>query len=174
MNTQDEKQLEAALRNLPHSIEPRRDLWPDIHARILQYRQRRQRRSWIYGFAAAAVLMVGVSTAWVGFLHLQAPDKTIAMVVPAPISGQPESNDLHLQFAAQLAGDRDLPPQARKALVDNLRVIQDAISRTQAALKKYPNDINLQALMFDLYQQQVRLMNEAQQTQIQATVRTTL
>jgi hypothetical protein len=55
-----------------------------------------------------------------------------------------------------------------------MKLLNDSIRRTQAALKKYPNDVNLQALLFNLYEQEAQLMNEAQQAQIQTTVRNTL
>ncbi|MGH8371046.1 MAG: hypothetical protein ACRESC_08695, partial [Gammaproteobacteria bacterium] len=59
-------------------------------------------------------------------------------------------------------------------LLENLRLLDDSIRRTQAEIKKYPDDVNLQALLFNLYQQETRLMNEAQQAQIQTTVRNTI
>lgn len=172
MNIHDEKQLDVNLAKLPHSIEPRRDLWPEIHARITQ---NKQLRNWNYGLAAAALLVIGVATTWIS-LNLYAPvsNKFFAEVVPQVKSTQNVTTDLNMQFAAQLASDKDLPPSARMALVDNLHLVHDAILRTQAAVKKYPSDVNLQSLLLDLYQQEARLMAEAQQAQIQTTARTTL
>jgi hypothetical protein len=173
MSIENDKRLDAGLENLPRSIEPQHDLWPSIHARITQRKQ--LQRNWSYGIATAAVLVVGVATTWIS-LNLYSPtsDKNLAEVVPHTKSAQIMSNDMNIQFTAQLASDRDLPPAARMALVDNLRLIHDAILRTQAAMKKYPDDVNLQSLLLDLYQQEARLMAEAQQAQVQTTVRTTL
>ncbi|MGA9855496.1 MAG: hypothetical protein WBR29_09500 [Gammaproteobacteria bacterium] len=175
MNIHDEKRLDAGLAKLPRSIEPQQDLWPGIYARITQHQSLRSRRSGSYGLAAAALLVVGVAAVWISLnLHAPAPDKNLAEVVPHTKSTQAMPNDLNLQFAAQLASDKGLPSAARMALVDNLRIIHDAILRTQAAVKKYPSDVNLQSLLLDLYQQEARLMAEAQQAQIQTTMRTTL
>ncbi len=175
MSIEQDKRLDAALAKLPCSIEPQHDLWPGIHAQIMQRNSRSLHNRWSYGFAAAAVLVVGIAAIWISLkLHAPAPDQNFAEVVPHVTSTQLEIHDLNTQFAAQLASDKDLPSSARMALVDNLRLIHDAILRTQAAVKKYPNDVNLQSLLLDLYQQQARLMAEAQQAQIQTTMRTTL
>ncbi|HVA54236.1 MAG TPA: hypothetical protein VNI53_00325 [Gammaproteobacteria bacterium] len=173
MSIEHDKRLDASLEILPRSIEPQHDLWPGIHVRITQHQP--PWRNWNYGLAAAALLVIGVATTWVSlYLYAPAPGKDFAEVVPHTKSTQAESGDLNVQFAAQLASDKDLPSSARIALVDNLHLIHDAILRTQAAVKKYPGDVNLQSLLFDLYQQEGRLMAEAQQAQIQSTVRTTL
>jgi len=175
MSIEQDKRLDAALAKLPRSIEPQHDLWPGIHARITQPKSQSLRHRWSYGFAAAAVLVVGVATIWISLnLYAPAPDKNFAEVVPHVTPTQTETSGLSVQFAAQLASDKDLPPAARMALVDNLRLINDAILRTQAAVNKYPGDVNLQSLLLDLYQQEARLMAEAQQAQIQTNVRTSL
>jgi hypothetical protein len=173
MSMETDKRLDANLAKLPRRIEPQNDLWPGIQARIDQRKQ--LQRNWNYGVATAAILVVGLATTWIGLkLYSPAADKNFAEIVPHTLPTQPMPTDLNVQFAAQLTSDKDLPPAARMALVDNLRLIHDAIFRTQTAMKKYPDDVNLQSLLLDLYQQEARLMAEAQQAQIQTTVRTTL
>jgi hypothetical protein len=175
MSIEQDKHLDAAVAKLPRSIQPKQDLWPSIHAQITRRDSRSLQPHWKYGFAAAAVLLVGVATTWISLrLHTTAPENNFAEIVPHVTSTQTGPGDLSVQFAAQLASDKDLPPAARVALVNNLRLIHNAILRTQVAVKKYPGDINLQSLLLDLYQQEARLMAEAQQAQIQTTVRTTL
>ena len=50
----NEQELERAVSRLPKSIEPPRDLWPGIQARL------RKRRNWYWlPLAAAAVLRIG-------------------------------------------------------------------------------------------------------------------
>jgi hypothetical protein len=175
MSIEQDKRLDAALTKLPRSIEPQQDLWPSIHAQITRRDSQSFRHRWNYSFAAAAALVVSIATIWISLsLYAPAPNNNFAEVVPPVAPTKTGSGDLNVQFAAQLASDKDLPPAARLALVDNLRLIHDAILRTQAAVKKYPSDVNLQSLLLDLYQQEARLMAEAQQAQIQTTVRTTL
>jgi hypothetical protein len=173
MNTQHEKKLDAALAKLPRSIEPKHDLWPGIHAQITQHRS--PRGSWGYGLATAALLVIGVTVVWINLdRHTPVPGNEFTTVVPSTNFTPAGPADLHAQFVAQLASDANMPPRARAALVDNLRSIHGEIARAQLAVKKYPSDVNLQALLLDLYQQEARLMNEAQQTQIQTTTRTSI
>lgn len=175
MNTTPDEKLDKALDRLPRSIEPEHDLWPGIAARIATQRSRRWPRTlWSYAGAVAAVTVIAVS-----ILRVTAPDPAprsddsmYAITVPAP-QGPADDTPRNL-FAAQLASNHNLPPRAQQALLNNMRLLDDSIRRTQAALKKYPNDVNLQALLFNLYEQEAQLMNEAQQAQIQTTVRNTL
>ena len=62
----DENELRWQLRRLPHEIEPPRDLWPDIEARLAHAPKaaRPPRRSWPTTLAVAACLCVAVASAW--------------------------------------------------------------------------------------------------------------
>ena len=62
----DENELRWQLRRLPNEIEPPRDLWPDIEARLARTptAARRSRRPWIAALALAACLCVAVGIAW--------------------------------------------------------------------------------------------------------------
>ena len=66
--------LRFRLRGLPAEIEPPRDLWPDIAARLEPQRSaaRPGRRGWMTGFAIAASLCVAVGIAW----QLRTPPST--------------------------------------------------------------------------------------------------
>ncbi|MGB9430056.1 MAG: hypothetical protein WCC11_09345 [Gammaproteobacteria bacterium] len=175
MNTPSDDKLNALLNKLPRSIEPVRDLWPTIALRIAKRRVYAWPQVAWKAAAAAAVVAVVLATAWITLpTHAPAPgNPTVAAVTPsAPPHVATEAVDLLARFVTQLASDTSLPPKARDALLDNLRMIHTDILRTQAALKTYPNDVNLQALLFNLYQQQAQLLNEAQQAQIQVTTRT--
>jgi hypothetical protein len=176
MNTPDEK-LDEALAKLPGSIEPTHDLWPGIAARIAPRRtQAWPRNVWSYASAVAAVLVVAISISWVTFggRTPESDNPAIATTVPAVHFTPSQDQTPRTAFSAQLASDSGLPPKARHALLENLRLLNDSIRRTQLELKKYPDDVNLQALLFNLYQQEARLMSEAQQAQIQTTARNTL
>ncbi|MGH8377731.1 MAG: hypothetical protein ACRER7_02150 [Gammaproteobacteria bacterium] len=177
MSTQSDDKLDAALGKLPHTIESARDLWPGIAARIeRQHTLSWQRNAWRYGTAIAAVIIVAVVATFTTLsMHTASPgNPVIAITVPAIPPNPAEIGNLRAKFAAQLSSDINLPPKARAALVDNLRMMHEDILRTQAALKKYPNDVNLQSLLFNLYRQEAQLMNEAQQAQAQTTVRTSI
>lgn len=176
MNSHEPDRLDNALSRLPKSIQPEHDLWPGIAAGI-SVRRTRQRHRWNYGVAAAAVALAVVALTWVSYHPRPATyrDNHTAVIVPAPSNVTPLNKpDTGMQFASDIASDNALPMAARSALADNLRLLNDEIQRTQAAIKKYPNDINLQALLLDLYQQEARLVNDAQQAQIQTRTRTSI
>lgn len=175
MNTSPEDKLNAALEKLPRAIEPAHDLWPGIAARITA-RRSEQRNHLSYLGAVAAIVAVAVSVAWV---TLGQPDRQ--SLNPAIVTTVPDYHETpgagempQAIFAAQLESDSQLPPKVRAALLTNLQLLHTSIQRTEAALKKYPNDVNLQALLMNLYQQQAQLTDEAQRAQIQTNVRNML
>lgn len=170
MNTKPDEKLDAGLARLPRTIEPARDLWPAIAARIAA-RRSRVRNGWSYGVAVAAVVVAAAAITW-SLLRPTAPGTQIVASATTDHGVVTKAVDMLAQFTAQLVSDNGLPPKARAALLDNLRMVNVDILHTQAALKKYPDDVNLRALLFNLYQQQTRLLNEAQQAQVQTTART--
>lgn len=177
MNTTSDNKLDAALGKLPRDIEPAHDLWPGIAARIGE----RRTRTWTHMAgnlaAAAAVVVVAIIIAWT-VAPSRAPSPgtvplTAAVTPGAPGSANP-ANDPRALFAAQLARDTHLPVNTRDALLENLHMLDQDIARTEVAVKKYPDDVNLRALLFNLYQQQARLLDEAQRAQIQTSMRTAI
>ena len=170
MNTPSDEKLDAALAKLPRDIQPARDLWPGIAGRIAARRARVQ-IAWSYGIAVAAVLVAAAAVTW-SLFRPNAPGTRLVASATDNHGVAAKAVDMLAQFTAQLVSDTGLPPRAREALLENLRMVNADITQTQAALKKYPNDLNLQALLFNLYQQQARLLNEAQQAQVQTTART--
>ena len=170
MNTPSDDKLDAALRKLPREIQPAGDLWPGIAARITT---RHARNGWSYGVAVAAVVVAAAAVTWSVF-RPNTPGTQMLTQATANHGVVTRAVDMLAHFTAQLVSDTNLPPKARAALLDNLRMVNADILQTQVALKKYPNDINLQTLLFNLYQQQARLLNEAQQAQVQTTARTVI
>lgn len=65
-----ETELRWQLRQLPHELDPPRDLWPGIAARLPPQAPRRRINPWLGGLALAASLSLGVGLAW----QLRAPD----------------------------------------------------------------------------------------------------
>jgi len=172
MNTPSDDKLDAALGKLPPDIQPARDLWPGIAARIA-VRRTRVRNGWSYGVAVAAVVVAAAAITWSLFRpNATAPGTQMVANATANHGVASKAVDMLAQFTAQLVSDNNLPPKARTALLDNLRMVHADILQTEVALKKYPNDVNLRTLLFNLYQQQAQLLNQAQQAQIQTTART--
>lgn len=175
MSTPSEDKLDQALARLPHAIEPEHDLWPGIAARLRPRRSQVWPRTvWSYAGAVAAVVVVAISITWITFGGQPPLSQNPVIATTVPVTHLTANENPRTAFTAQLASDHGLPPKARHALLENLRLLDDSIRRTQLELKKYPDDVNLQALLFNLYQQEARLMNEAQQVQIQTTARNTI
>lgn len=175
MNGKPDDTLDTALTKLPKSIEPEHDLWPAIAANINRRREQ-ARHGRNYAAAAAAVMVATAVIAWTMFgLHAPTPvNSNFASTVPPSSPAPVSAPDIRAQFVAGIAADPGLPAASRAAFVNNLHFLHAEILRTQAAVEKYPNDVNLRLLLLDLYQQESQLMGEAQRAQIQTTVRTTL
>ena len=172
MNEHDSDKLDEYLSALPRSVQPQHDLWPGISAKI-RMRRPRALRLWNLGFAAAAVVCAVIAVSW-GVHRSNSAASRYATAVVSPEPGSTQVMNPTVQYASVIAADNALPIMARNALVNNLRLLNDEIQRTQAAVKKYPGDVNLQALLLDLYQQEARLVNTAQQVQIQTIARTSI
>lgn len=175
MNTTPDTKLDAELGKLARDLEPARDLWPGIAARIGE----RPANAWPHIAtnlaAAAAVVVVAVIIALTvvpgGTPSPGAPPLTAATTSSVTGTSGAQSDPRAL-FMAQLARDTRMPANARSALLENLQLLGEDISRTETAVKKYPDDVNLRTLLFNLYQQQARLLDEAQRAQIQTSTRT--
>ncbi|MCX7033665.1 MAG: hypothetical protein NT046_06790 [Arenimonas sp.] len=59
-----ETELRWQLRQLPREIEPPRDLWPGIAAKLRPARSARKGLGWLAGLAIAASLCLAVGIAW--------------------------------------------------------------------------------------------------------------
>jgi hypothetical protein len=74
--------LRWQLRQLPREIEPSRDLWPGIAARIARPRTRTPQR-WLAGFAIAASCLLALGLAWRTQLPLARSPDPDAVIVKA-------------------------------------------------------------------------------------------
>ncbi|MGH8279062.1 MAG: hypothetical protein ACRETQ_05810 [Gammaproteobacteria bacterium] len=172
MNTPPDKKLDTLLEKLPREIQPRRDLWPGIAARI--GRPQHWPRMAVNVLAVAAVLAAAAVVTWVIFsMYTHLPHQP-AVASGAPNNANPATQAVNLlaSFTLELAGNHEIPDKARAALLDNLNIVTANIARTEVAVKKYPDDVNLRGLLFNLYQQQAQLLSEAQQIQTQTMTRT--
>jgi hypothetical protein len=89
--------LRLRLRQLPKEIEPARDLWPDIAARLGEHRAARPpRRPWLGVLALAACLCVAVGLAWT----LKSP--ATAPAAPANVAATPAAGPADDGLRAQL------------------------------------------------------------------------
>ncbi|MGO9802429.1 MAG: anti-sigma factor [Steroidobacteraceae bacterium] len=170
----------TTLRDLPLAIEPPRDLWPQIEARLGAQRDagatpagaagaaRRAARvplRWLATAAMVASLAVGV---WIG--------RSVAPGAVPPVAGdtrpasamiatawesdpryQRQHEALMQSLGAQLA---TLPPASRSKVLSSLATIHEAKRQLQDALGKDPGNALLQELLVNTYQDEMRVLTD--------------
>jgi hypothetical protein len=166
--------LDAALDALPRSIEPGRDLWPAIEAR-LEPRDVRAGRRWLWPAAAAVLLVVGSSLITATLLRDDEP--LVAQGPPAagPVGyanaafgpGQtldPAYETARQDLARTLSARIDrLPPDARRQVEKNLAEIRRASAEINAALELSPGDPLLEELLLNAYQDELAVLASVNQ-----------
>jgi len=170
----------TTLRDLPRAIEPPRDLWPQIEARLdadspagatpvaAAGGTRRSTRAplrWLAAAAMVASLAVGV---WIGRSALPgAAAPLLGDVHPASgamqtawvsdLRYQREHEALMQSLGAQLAA---LPPASRAKVLGSLATIHEAKRQLEEALGKDPGNALLQELLVNTYQDEMRVLTD--------------
>ena len=167
-----------AVRELPQSIEPRRDLWPQIARQLGTDDARRPglQIGWTFALAAAigcmalgALLTVGLmkraGTAPSTNLVTQAgaPAETAPGIQRASVGGYamlgPEYEQARATLMIGLAERLDrLPPLERQRVERNLNEVQRALGEINAALQLAPNDTVLRELLLNTYHDELTLL----------------
>ncbi len=172
MNNVNDEKLQKAVEQLPRDITPANDLWPAIAARIGR-KPRAVRPLWAYGLAASLFVAVGAGSLWFG-LAPRAP----GTVVPVQVAAADPNAAYFAQRAAfaesSVQSAPNLAPATRTVILQNLRIIESSMEQIEAALEKDPNNPRLRALLYDLYQNESRLLAATQQIQAQTTQRNDL
>lgn len=166
----------ARVARLPESVEPARDLWPEIRAQLRAQPERQavpapRGLSWSWALAAGvAVASVSVLFTWMAVKAPQDAAVQVAAVAPTPVEalqpvsyGQyarlgPEYIETRAQmlemFRARLA---TLPEDVRLRVEGDLAVIQKAADDIDAALAEDPSSRLLNSLLLSTYQEEMRL-----------------
>ncbi|HEY3859336.1 MAG TPA: hypothetical protein VGM47_06980 [Gammaproteobacteria bacterium] len=169
---QKHEKFESALKRLPRDVHPDRDLWPSIDARLK--RRHAVRPLWTYGMAASLVVAVAAGALWFG-IGPQQKTGTPQVIVASSTAPQNTYLAQRAAFAEDsLQSAKDLNPATRAVILTNLRIIEGSMQDIQAALDKDPNNPRLRALLFDLYQNEARLLAATQQAQAKTTARNSL
>jgi len=180
MTERGPKDSVVRLRDLPQAIEPERDLWPQIEARIAAPRaaspapaaagaaRRRTIAARAYLAAAAMVACVAVGV-WIGRSMLpgagpaplaQAARAESGAMQTAWVSDpryQREHARLMRSLSAQLA---TLPPASRAKVMASLATISKAKQELESALGKDPGNALLQELLVNTYQDEMRVLTD--------------
>jgi hypothetical protein len=177
----------TSLRDLPEAVQPPRDLWAGIEARIDAERQslakpvqppvtrRPAQLRWLAAAAMIGALAVGV---WIGRSSLPgAGPAQPPLAANNPVTTKPSqaTNGAALVQAAYLSdpkfrATRDelvkslaarlsaLPPESRAKVVDSLATIHKSMQDLEAALGKDPTNALLQELLLNTYQDEMRVL----------------
>lgn len=166
--------LDAALDELPRSVEPGRDLWPSIAAR-LEERDGRAGRRWLWPAAAAVLLVAGSSFITATLLRRDEPlvatqvpaDRQVGYAAAAFGPGQtldPTYAAARAELASTLSARIDrLPPDARRKLEWNLAELRRASAEINAALELNPGDPLLEELLLSSYQEELAVLARVNQ-----------
>jgi hypothetical protein len=136
------------MRKLGGSLEPERDLWPDIEAKIATLPQ--QRRSRLPAFAVAATVLVACGAAlfaWQTQTLPVAPTLKVATTAPAakPVINVVENDD----------------HAPRKVLANANDELTDASTSIQQALEQRPDAVFLVNLLNKTNSQRLRVMKKS-------------
>ena len=176
--------LEEALSQLPRGIEPGRDLWAGIAAR-LEPRSDPARVGSVprWALAAAAVVLVVASSLMTATL-VRRETATTVQTVPAPVTVPSTAPAVvpaaasaataafgpgHRVGPAYLANRRvlarelegrlaRLPPEGREQLAKNIAELRRASAEINAALELHPGDPLLEELLFNIYQDEISVL----------------
>lgn len=178
-----EDELLAKAAELPKEIEPSRDLWPGIEARLGEAPQASSERGFRWPMALAAGFAVAAVSAlltWGVVREQGATEKTVVAttqtatstdtnptVAPTdivPVSYGPNSGVSAAELAARdllVARFREsfttLKPETRVAIVKNLAIMQTAANEIDAALAKDPASGMLKGMLVGTYKQELQL-----------------
>lgn len=175
-----------SLRDLPPAVEPPRDLWAGIEARIAAESRpaaRRRRPDTLRWLAAAAVVCALAVGIWIGRASLStATHPAGGGGLSARVSSSAESHDASAAAdaarAVQAAYIADpkfrnqraalvkslearlaaLPPDSRAKVIASLATLHKSMQDLEAALGKDPTNALLQELLLNTYQDEMRVL----------------
>jgi anti-sigma factor ChrR (cupin superfamily) len=156
------RHLLARVGQLPRDIQPERDLRPAVW----QQAERRTLWHWRYPLAAAAVLLIAISSTLTVLLTRGADGPVVRVTESAdPV----DLVSLETRYTSELADlqrtlreQRDrLSPQTVRILEENLAIIDRAIAEARAALVNDPQSDMLGELLRSAYQRKIDLLKQA-------------
>ena len=172
-NQKLDQKLQSAIDAMPRKIDPGRDLWAGIEARISvdRFGNRPGIAPWGIQRIAAAVALVALTA----LVTLQItdrtaqPEQTVAVVtepvlypliVPAALKDSEAFDDKYKKQRQEMIDLLDqsletMTPETRAKVEDNLKQINRALSDISDALSGDPDNVLLQQLLLTMYQEEL-------------------
>lgn len=153
-----EAELRLALRGLRRDIEPSRDLWPGIEARLPPQRPvARPARIWPWALAASMTLALGL--AWQGSGPVAPRPVPVATPVAAaqPITNEADALTLHYEAALRELDVGSVPASWQAGL----EALDQSAALVQAALRQHPDSPQLLEQLRQLYARRIALSRRA-------------
>jgi hypothetical protein len=177
MSGPEERKVKVnSLAELPAAIQPGRDLWPAIEARlksapVSQAPSRFTRLRWLAAAAMVASVAVGI---WIGRdlwplpgsgtgappLTAQHPLTEGAAVNAAYVSDPRYRRERAALMKSVQAQLETMPPQTRAKVAASLAAIESAKKDLENALGKDPSNALLQELLINTYQDEMRVLTD--------------
>jgi len=166
---QEAEALRSLLRAaacLPRRIEPDRDLWPGLAARM---RRPLGSRLWPGIAAAVMILAAGAATSTLWRSAPAGAESPATVTAARYLSGDPGLREAEEEFmkatvklmAALERRKADLPPGTLADIEESLRVVNLAIAETGAALARDPRNRHLERLLTGIYATRLDLLSRA-------------
>lgn len=166
--------LEAEVEQLPRSLQPPRDLWPEIAERIEKpertvhfgrFRGRRPRYSltrYLVAAAALLVLLFGMPVMMNRSLDQPAPPTTAARPDPEIRRVATQYLEARQELLDVLKERRGaMAPETRAVVEDNLAIIASAVEEIETALAQDEDNRELERMLHAAYQSEVHLLRRA-------------
>ncbi|MDH4031471.1 MAG: hypothetical protein OEU49_11530 [Chromatiales bacterium] len=169
----------AQAGRLPRDIEPERDLWPEIEARIsIADESRIVNGGWRLGGAIAAALALVAITSTITVWVVDRQPPVIVSQAPAPAGLARPARTVEATFGPeyalgpkferarqQLSRDLDeqlesLSPETREVVNKNLAQIRQALAEINGSLADDPGNVLLQQLLMAAYQDEMAMLME--------------
>lgn len=172
-NTGFDRQLQGAVDSMPREIQPERDLWSGIKARISVDRPGERSAGFEWGVpriaAVVALVALTVLVTWQYRNQIELPEQPVAtvvelgpypLVVPAALEESPAFDDKYQEQRQEMLDLLDeslagMTPETRAKVEENLKQINRALSDISDALSGDPNNILLQQLLLTMYQEEL-------------------
>lgn len=152
----DLDELRVAAQRLPREVEPGRDLWPQIAARIGGRSAWWQRPHWVL----AALVLVALGSSALTAVALRTPTAPPIEVAEAPLGDELDRAADELRAAVH-ARRGELDPETLAVVEENLRIIDAAVAETRAALDADPTNGRLRRSLVAVGEQRIALLRQA-------------